>query len=232
MMKCISTKEIDELGKGIVVSYLKKHGIKQLPDCVDIEGIANSLGLTVRYEAFAEDDLRKIGFLADGETPLKVLHDGKIVSFCFPLGTIVLDSSLKRENESGKRRFTIAHEVAHYILNRHNPIPQFQREWDPEYTYTQEELKNQFNMQESQADKLAAALLMPEFIIVRALEKEGVVGGIRVYGNSVVSKEDRTRLDRIAERIGVSYTALMIRLRQFCLLDYRPLCEYTDRIFS
>ena len=55
---------------------------------------------------------------------------------------------------------------------------------------------------------------------------------IRVYGNSVVSKDDRARLDRIAERIGVSYTALMIRLRQFCLLDYRPLCEYTDRIFS
>lgn len=38
--------------------------------------------------------------------------------------------------------------------------------------------------------------------------------------------------ESIAERIGVSYTALMIRLRQFCLLDYRPLCEYTDRIFS
>ena len=232
MKQYISNKEIDELGKGIVISYQKKFVNGQLPDCVDIEGIANSLGLKVLYESIAEEDLRKIGFLADGRTPLKVVRNGKVVSFCFPLGTIVLDSSLKKENESGKRRFTIAHEVAHYILNRHNPIPQFQREWDPEYTYTQEELKNQFNMQESQADKLAAALLMPEFIIVRALEKEGVIGGIRVYGNSVVSKEDRSRLDRIAERIGVSYTALMIRLRQFCLLDYRPLCEYTDRIFS
>ena len=199
---------------------------------MDIEGIADSLGLKVRYEELAEDDQRTIGFLADGEAPLEIWRDGKVVSFVFPLGTIVLDSSLKRENEKGKRRFTIAHEVAHYILNRHNPQPCFQRGWESEYNYSLEELKEQFNMQESQADKLAAALLMPDFIVVGAMEKEGVAGGIRVYGNSVVTKKDRARLDRIAERIGVSYTALMIRLRQFCLLDYRPLCEYTDRIFA
>ena len=231
-MKCVSTKEIDELGKGVVVSYLKKHNMIPIPECVDIEGIANSLGLKVRYEYLAENDQRKIGFLADGETPLEIWRDGKVVSFVFPLGTIVLDSSLKKENEKGKRRFTIAHEVAHYILNRHNPQPCFQRGWESEYNYSLEELKEQFNMQESQADKLAAALLMPDFIVVTALEKEGVAGGIKVYGNSVVTKEDRARLDRIADRIGVSYTALMIRLRQFCLLDYRPLCEYTDRIFA
>jgi len=228
----LSNRELNELGKGVVISYLKKHGITQIPEKVDIEGIANSLGLKVCYESIAEEDMRKIGFLADGKTPLKVFRDGKIVSFLFPLGTIVLDRSLKRDNENGKCRFTIAHEVAHYILNRHNPQPCFQHGWDSEYNYSQEELKSQFNIQESNADKLAAAILMPDFIIARALEKENVEGGIRVYGNSVVSDEDRAKLNRIAERIGVSYTALMIRLRQFCLLDYRPLCEYTDRIFS
>ena len=232
MKKCVSNREIDELGKGIVISYLKKSGITQLPDCVDIEGIAYSLGLKVYYESIAEEDLRKIGFLADGKTPLKVRREGKTVPFLFPLGTIVLDSSLHRDTESGKCRFTIAHEVAHYILNRHNPQPAFNREFDAEYNYSLEELKLQFTMQESQADKLAAAILMPDFIVVRALEKEGAADGIRVYGDSVVSKEDRIRLNRIANRIGVSYTALMIRLRQFNKLEYHPLCEYTDRIFS
>ena len=33
----------------------------------------------------------------------------------------------------------------------------------------------------------------------------------------------------MASQIGVSYTALLIRLRQFELLDYRPLEEYLDR---
>ena len=230
MNKCVSTKEIDELGKGIVISYLKKLGIRQLPDCVDIEGIANSLGLKVRYESIAEADFRKIGFLADGKTPLQVRHDGKTVPFLFPLGTIVLDAGLRRDNESGKCRFTIAHEVAHHILDLHNPQPAFQREWDAEYNYSQCELKAMFNMMESQADKLAAALLMPDFIVKRAMAKEGAEGKIPVYGSGVVSNEGRIRLNRIANRIGVSYTALFIRLRQFDLLDYRPLCEYTDRI--
>ena len=87
-------------------------------------------------------------------------------------------------------------------------------------------------IEESQADKLAAAILMPDFIVRQALQKEGVRSKIRVYGDYVVSKEDRIRLNSITDRIGVSYTALMIRLGQFDLLDYRPVCEYTDRLFS
>lgn len=89
---------------------------------MDIEGLANSLGLTVRYEQFAEDDYDKIGFLADGQTPLKIRKSGRTVSFLFPLGTIVVDSSLRKETESGKCRFMIAHEVSHYIIGRHNPV--------------------------------------------------------------------------------------------------------------
>lgn len=232
MKKYLSNREIEELGKGIVISYLKKCGKSQLPNIVDIEGLANSLGLKVVYEAIAEEDQRKIAFLANGKTSLKVWRNGKAVPFCFPLGTIVLDNVLHRDNESGKCRFTIAHEVAHYILNLYNPQPMFRREWDVEYSYSQCELMQKFNIEESQADKLAAAILMPDFIVRQALQKEGVRSKIRVYGDYVVSKEDRIRLNSITDRIGVSYTALMIRLGQFDLLDYRPVCEYTDRLFS
>ena len=232
MNQCISNKEIDELGKGIVISYQKKYGTSELPDCVDIEGIANSLGLEVLFESIAEDDFRKIGFLSDGKRPLKVQRGGKVISFLFPVGTIVLDAGLLRNSESGKCRFTIAHEVAHYILDLHNPQPEFQREWDVEYSCSQCELKQQFNIQESQADKLAAALLMPYFIVKRAMAMEGAEDRISVFGSGVVSNENRILLNRIADRIGVSYTALFIRLRQFDILDYCPLCEYTDRIFT
>lgn len=47
MRKCIPNRELDELGDGLVRSFLKKSGIRRLPKCVDIEGLANSLGLTV-----------------------------------------------------------------------------------------------------------------------------------------------------------------------------------------
>ncbi len=195
---------------------------------MDIEGLANSLGLTVRYEQFAEDDYDKIGFLADGQTPLKIRKSGRTVSFLFPLGTIVVDSSLRKETESGKCRFMIAHEVSHYIIGRHNPVAQYQRSFDAERAYTLEEMRKQFNMEEMQADKLAAALLMPSFVIHAALKDFNDGNKIRIYGDQVLAPQERIKINKMAAQIGVSYTALMIRLRQFDLFDYRPLEEYIE----
>ena len=228
MKKCIPNKELDELGEGLVLAHLKKMKTARLPKCVDIEGLANSLGLKVVYEKFAEDDLDKIGFLADGRTHLKIIRSSKIVSFLFPLGTIVVDVSLRRENESGKRRFTIAHEVAHYIIDRHNPQPQYQRTFDAERSYSANELRQQFNLIESQADKLAAALLMPHFIVETALKDFNGGNKVRIYGDNVLDPEDRIKINQMAAQIGVSYTALLIRLRQFRWLDYHPLSEYIE----
>lgn len=228
MKKCIPNRELDELGEGLVMAYIRKTGMKMLPKCVDIEGLANSLGLKVIYEEFAEDDYDKIGFLSNGMTPLKVKRGNKVVSFTFPLGTIVVDTNLRRVRESGKRRFTIAHEVAHYILDIHNPAPQYQREFDSEKSYSCEELKAQFNMAETQADKLAASLLMPHFIVETALRDFNNGNRLPVYGDSVLASKDRTKINKMAAQIGVSFTALMIRLRQFQMLDYHPVYEYIE----
>ena len=46
MKHFIPNREFDELGTGVVLTHIKKSGIAGLPRCVDIEGIANSMGLT------------------------------------------------------------------------------------------------------------------------------------------------------------------------------------------
>lgn len=145
MKHFIPNRELDELGTGVVLTYIKKSGIAGFPRCVDIEGIANSMGLNVVYETYAEDDYDKIGLLSDGITPLKVKRGNKIVPFLFPLGTIVVEANLRKEIESGKRRFTIAHEVAYFIINRHNPVPQFQRTFDVERECSLAEMKKHFH---------------------------------------------------------------------------------------
>ena len=226
MKKCIPNRELDELGEGLVRTYMKRSGIRTLPRCVDVEGLAASMGLTIRYEKFAEEDSDKIGFLSDGSTALRVFRDRRIVPVTFPFGTIVLDGMLRRENESGKRRFTIAHEIAHYVLNKHDPIPEFQRSFDSERTYSVEELKQLLNWGETQADKLGACILMPSFILARALKDFNDGNKIRIFGDNVIAPEERIKLNKMAAQIGVSYTALLIRLRQYSLLDYRPLEEY------
>ena len=83
MKQYIPNRELDELGTGVVLTYMKKSGTAGLPRCVDIEGIANSMGLNVVYETFAEDDFDKIGFLSDGMTKPAFLHISKTMTSFF-----------------------------------------------------------------------------------------------------------------------------------------------------
>ena len=228
MSSYISNRELDELGDGLVRRFLERSGVRGAERCIDIVGLANFLGLDIVYEKFAEQDMDKIGFLADGKTPLKIVRDSRIVSFLFPLGTIVLDLFLQRDRESGRCRFTIAHEIAHFVINRHRPAAEFHRVFDAEKNYTLAEMSEHFNLIESQADRLAAAILMPQITVNRALMDFHKGRRIIVYGQSVFAEKEQKVISKMAAQVGVSYTAMLIRLRQFNLLEYHPIDEYLD----
>ena len=225
----ISNRELEELGEGLTRHYLEQAHIHMAARCIDIEGLTNYLGMTVVFETFAEEDRDKVGFLADGRTPLKIRRKGNIVSFCFPLGTIVLDSFLRQDKESGRRRFTIAHEIAHSVIEKHNPVPQFHRIYDSEHGYTFQELKAQLTMTENQADRLAAVILMPQFTVDQALRDFNKGRRVKVYGQNVYANEERRIISRMAAQVGVSFSAMQIRLRELDLLEYHPLDEYVEK---
>ena len=229
MNSLISNRELDELGDGLVRHYLAHSGMQATARCIDIEGLANFLGLTVTYEIFAEKDFDKIGFLSDGKTPLLVRRNGRIVSFLFPLGTIVLDVSLHADKESGRCRFTIAHEIAHFMIDQHRPAAQYHRTFDAEKKYSVAEMNELFNIVENQADRLAAAILMPRFMVDRALDDFYKGKRIPVYGQNIIAPKEDKAISRMAAQIGVSYSAMLIRLRQFGLLDYHPVDEYFEK---
>ena len=229
MNSLISNRELDELGDGLVRHYLAHSGMQATARCIDIEGLANFLGLTVTYETFAEKDFDKIGFLSDGKTPLLVRRNGQVVSFLFPLGTIVLDVSLHADKESGRCRFTIAHEIAHFMIDQHRPAAQYHRTFDAEKKYSVAEMNELFNIVENQADRLAAAILMPRFTVDRALDDFYKGKRIPVYGQNIIAPKEDKAISRMAAQIGVSYSAMLIRLRQFGLLDYHPVDEYFEK---
>ena len=229
MNSYISNRELDELGNALVRRYLERSGVQGAERCIDIVGLANFLGLNVTYETFAERDMDKIGFLADGQTPLMINRNGRIIPFLFPLGTIVLDVSLHADKESGRCRFTIAHEIAHFMIDQHRPAAQYHRTFDAEKKYSVVEMNELFNIVENQADRLAAAILMPQFTVDRALMDFHKGRRIVVYGQNVIADREQKVISRMAAQIGVSYTAMLIRLRQFGLLDYHPIEEYLDK---
>ena len=68
MSTYISNRELEELGEGLTRHYLENAHVQMAARCIDIEGLANYLGMTVVFETFAEEDRDKVGFLADGSS--------------------------------------------------------------------------------------------------------------------------------------------------------------------
>ena len=93
-MRIFSYEELDELGEGLIRQYLGKEAERTC--CVDIEGfVTDFLKLPLLYRSFAEEDSDKIGFIADGVTPLRVYEGGTVVRRVYPGGTIVIERCLR-----------------------------------------------------------------------------------------------------------------------------------------
>ena len=217
-MRIFSYEELDELGEGLIRQYLGKEAERTC--CVDIEGfVTDFLKLPLLYRSFAEEDSDKIGFIADGVTPLRVYENGAVVRRVYPGGTIVIERCLRRG-------FTISHECAHYIMDRAVPSAAFHREFDGERAYTQEDFKNLFSFRETQVDRMGAALLMPRFMVHNVMISHGCSSCIPVFGDSILKLTDKRLIRQMANTMGVSFSAFLIRLRELGCLCYRPLAEY------
>jgi len=231
-VRCFSSfQELDALGEGLSRDYTKKtHKWNTL--CFDIEGfITDYLGLTIQHENFAEEDACKIGFLANGLTPLKVMRNGKLDSIVFPKDTIVIERYLLRNEESSRRRFTLAHEAAHKVLERHIPIQTtcFHSEFDAEAEYSIDDMERIFSLNENLTNRLAAAILMPPFLIEKALKRLNDGNSIVCYEGGVFAQKEKISVQKIADSLGVSYSALINRLRELQRLEILPIEEYIEK---
>lgn len=224
-MAMLSYDQIEELSEGLIRQYLGSEADSCF--CVDIEGfVTEFLGLPLFYYTFAEKDSDKIGFISDGITPLLVYDKGEIVPAVFQKGTIVVEKYLRQERESGRRRFTISHEGAHFVMDRTLPQADFHREFDNERCYAKEDFKRLLNFKETQIDRMGAAILMPRFMVYNLADKYGVSNGIPVFGDCVLRPEDNLIIKKMANAMGVSYSAFFIRLKELNLLTHRSLSEY------
>lgn len=225
MSSFFSDMEIEELAEGLMRQYLGQQ--RDIPLRVDIEGfLTGYLGLPLKYRSFAEDDFSKIGFISDGITPLRIMDRHRPIREVFPKGTVVLEKCLQKRGEEGRKRFTVAHEAGHYIMDRTITMASFHREYDSERAYSSQELKELLSFRENRVDRLAAALLMPRFMVHEVLKRFDVSERIAIYGNNLLRLEDKLLVQKMAGVMGVSYTAFCIRLKELDLLERHDISEY------
>ena len=230
-MNYIEKDNIDEVTEGIVLSYLKEKAADIT--CVDIEGIIEDFfKLPIRYEKFAEDDPNTDGYISDGITPLMVWVNGKPIKKLFAKGTIIIDDYLNDYQNNHHRRFSLAHECSHYISHiLYNTLLGVNHTgFDKERTYTMDELRKQFSITEAQMNTMAAALLMPKFLLDKTMKQFTNGEPIVIYGNSVLLKDDVDILKAMSKQLGVSMTALRIRLIKCNYLLQRPIEEFIENM--
>ena len=215
-MKYFTFEEIDELGETLVKKYIKDKNLKNVW-CVDVEGIATEmLGCTIVYAQIAEEDPNKTGFLSDGNTPLRIYKDNRVQSVVFPENTIVIDMPMRLKRNYAQERFTIMHEGGHKIMESHSPglaRARFESKFDREYEYNKEELVRVFNSCEVYANRFAAAVLMPRFLLDKALKQYNNGEYINIYGSYLIKESDKKVIQKIADRLGVSFSALLTRFK-------------------
>ena len=230
MKTLVNAAEMEEVGENIIRKYLGRR--KYPPRCIDIEGfIQDYLHLRIEYAVIADRDFDKVGFLSDGEYPLGIMESGKKVLRVYPKGTIVIDRSLLKDDQSGRKRFTLAHEAAHVIYERMTPLvpgPCFKRCYDAERTYDLAELRERFNLGETQVDRLGSILLMPRFLMEQTLRNYCLSLVLPVYGDGVIRSRDKLLLQKMADAVGASYSAFFNRLKELDMIERRPIDEYLE----
>lgn len=196
---------------------------------IDIERLVKEqLGCNIVYESITDDE-DLIGFAADGSEGLRVIRDGREVEIVFPKDTIVIDKYLNEPRQINRKRFTIGHEAGHIIKSRilgskgchcchsgsavlNNP----------------RELKKRYSASEPEANSFAAALLMPKCLVDLYMDKFYGNQKIVKYPNNILDGYDANNIKAMADILGVSYTAMFIRLKTLGHIVKGDLDEYMD----
>jgi len=226
-----SNEEIENLCEAMVRDFFRSKRYTDVT-CVDIEAfVVEYLGVSIVYETIAEPDAGRIGFLSDGKRPLPVNRGGRTEQVVFPARTAVIDKFLLSPGESARKRFTVAHEGAHDVLGRHiplqtNPRAAFCSEYDPEMMYTADMLKEMLNISECFTNRAAACFLMPGFLVRQVLRRHNNSRKVILYDTGILSQDQKLLVQKMADTMGVSYTAFFNRLSELQLFDRRPVEEY------
>ena len=172
-IKFMTNAEIELTCSQMLDRYFTSLGLKdQIMPSVDIDNfVTNFLHCTVVYESIATST-NCLGFVSDGVSKIPILRNGRKRTVLYDRDVIVLDKYLLMPGNESKRRFVLGHEAGHVITGRiyGNEAAYHNHAFDSEAKYNKQVLIEQFSIYETQADRIAACLLMPKDILIKHLE--------------------------------------------------------------
>lgn len=215
----LTREDLEIIAENIIFDFKKETGIDT--SFTLIEQLATDyLKLKVTFERLSNDS-GFCGITAYKDTQFKTVVDGYEKIIYIKKNQIILDSDFmeigKIKELCGKRRFTLAHEVAHQILfslESEEEKLKYNKMYSARKAHTIRQLKTFEDWNEWQANSLGAALLMPQASVNTfmtafrmAIKDKMPIGftDMSLYSDFIV--------DSFCEYFHVSRSAAIIRLK-------------------
>ena len=219
--KFLSRNDIEQIAQPIVEMYKQAHVPRyRLCYMVDPTKLADVLGFKVQY-AYLTQDGSILGETASVPLWTTIINTTVGETFYFLDGkTILIDKRLLCNSQMiGRKNFTIAHEIAHLILNARYPeMYGSQYRKFCAYRKTEQNRKTISDWYEWQADVLAAALLLPPDALDESMFLFCLGSKVKVLSRKY-SQYTYENFCRMAEYLQVSKTTLAYRMEQLGLLE-------------
>ena len=224
---CLSRADIEQIAIPIIEKYKQAY----VPEHhmyyrVDPSELAAIFGFQIDYLHLTNDG----SILGQTATvPLwTTIDDPKSGEIYYYLDgkTILIEEKLQSNPRLiGRKNFTIAHELAHQIINRFYPgMYDAQYRTFCDYRRTADNTKRVSDWYEWQADALAAALLLPQDALDEAMFMFGLGTKMKVLSRKY-SQYKYESFCHMAEFFQVSKTALAYRMEHLGLLERNYLVE-------
>ena len=230
-MYILSRSDIEEIAEAILKEYSPKKLLNPMPlDTIDL--LENHLGLTVKRKYIGTIESEVLGLVVMSDSAEIPSYDDTLrpVLLEETYGTVLINRNLIGSENVARRRFTEAHEGAHFILHkeyfRHTSNASAARRRYiacRRVELENDKPNNNTEWLEWQADSLAAALLMPKSIF--ASVAVSCFNRSRIYDiaylNTAISEDRALTFSVLKELSGlfnVSYKAAKLRMKHLGLL--------------
>ena len=217
-MICFSRNDLERIAGKVVAAYMCSVSVPNEDVYqIDPEYVAENLfHLSIEHFHISLNH-SILGMTSGSEYWVEVFDENMGSLFCCLDGkTIFIEQDLlSGKVPRGRYNYTVMHEVAHQILfyysarkgqkTKFRQYPSSERDWE-----------------EWQADTLAAALLMPEQLLKKVMAYVALPPKIYLLDSLLYTVEYR-KFRNAAAILGVSKTALAIRMKQLGLLEHSDL---------
>ncbi len=226
-MPYLSREDIDRFAERIIRLYKETEYPKgHLYYNVDPTRLAEIYGFRIEYVNITRDG-SILGQTSSGKMWTPIV-DSQMNDILFYLDgrTILIEQRLLSSPKcTGRRNFTIAHELAHQFINREYPeFYDAQCRTFCDYRRSENTHKQITDWREWQADAMAAALLLPWEVVEEGMFWFGLGDRMKVLSKKY-SEYKYDRFCELADFLQVSKTTLSYRMEQLGLLERNYLIQ-------